>query len=315
VLEIDDLRKSYGDVDALNGVSLDVARGEIVALLGPNGAGKTTLVSIVAGLRRADAGAVTVDGIDALARPKEALRRIGLAPQDLGVFPVVKVRHNLELMAGLAGMSRRQAEARIGDVADVLGLTPLLDRLAGSLSGGQKRRLHTAMALVHRPALLLLDEATSGADVQTRSDILDLIKQLAGEGCAVLYSTHYLHEVETLTASVAILDAGRMIARGELDALIGSYGASAVELVFDGPAPALTAPEPVSRNGSVVRIISSTPAVTAAAALAELGPERDRLRSVEIVRPSLESVFLALTGRRYADVPISLEEPAGVPAP
>jgi ABC-2 type transport system ATP-binding protein len=167
VLHIAGLRKSYGAEQALRGVDLDVGQGEIVALLGPNGAGKTTLVSIVAGLRRADAGVVEVAGIDALRRSKEVRRLLGIAPQDTGIYPVVSVRQNLMLFGELSGLRRREVRGRVDEVAEALAITDLLDRQAGTLSGGQKRRLHTAIAFMHRPRLLLLDEATTGADVQT----------------------------------------------------------------------------------------------------------------------------------------------------
>ena len=200
MLHIEALRKSYGEVVALQGVDMDVSAGEIVSLLGPNGAGKTTIVSIVAGLRRADGGVVKVDGLDALRRSSEVRRRIGLAPQDLGIYPVVSVRNNFRLFGRLAGLGDRELRTRIDEVAEALDITDLLDRQGGTLSGGQKRRVHTAIALLHRPRLLLLDEATTGADVETRGHILDLVRELAAQGSAVLYSTDYLQEVEDLGA-------------------------------------------------------------------------------------------------------------------
>src|SRR6266540_4629885 len=166
MLHIRGLCKAYGDLKALQGVDLDVRAGEIVALLGPNGAGKPTLVSIVAGLRRADAGVVEVDGLDARRRSAEVRRRIGLAPQDTGIYPVVSVRRNLLLFGELAGLGRAELRRRIDEVAEALDITELLDRQAGKLSGGQKRRLHSAIALLHRPRLLLLAGATTGAKLE-----------------------------------------------------------------------------------------------------------------------------------------------------
>ena len=231
------LVKSYGEVHALRGVDLDVRRGEIVGLLGPNGAGKTTLVSIVAGLRRPDAGTVTVDGIDVLTHPHRARLRLGLAPQDTGVYPVVTVRNNLKLFGEIAGLRGSTLNRRIGDVAESLDIVDLLDRKAGNLSGGQKRRLHTAIALLHEPPLLLLDEATTGTDVATRKHLLELIGRLAAAGAAVLYSTHYLHEVEELGARVAIIEEGQVIARGAFTEMIAKHGGAAVELAFDALHP------------------------------------------------------------------------------
>ena len=299
MLHIEGLRKSYGEVVALSGVDLDVAAGEITSVLGPNGAGKTTIVSIVAGLRRADAGVVEVGGMDALARRSEVRRRIGLAPQDLGIYPVVSVRRNLQLFGRLAGLSERELRTRIDEVADALDITGLLDRQGGTLSGGQKRRLHTAIALLHRPELLLLDEATTGADVETRGHILDIVRRLAAEGSAVLYSTHYLQEVEDLNANVALLDEGRVIARGGVRDLIAAHAGAVVELTFAGGVPDLNADGDVRVEGNRARITTSDPAGTLSTVIPRL--PAGVLDSVEILRPNLEAVYLTLTGRRYEE--------------
>jgi ABC-2 type transport system ATP-binding protein len=299
VLHVEGLKKAYGDVVALQGVDLDVAQGEIVSLLGPNGAGKTTLVSIVAGLRRADAGTVEVDGLDALAHSVEVRKRIGLAPQELGLYPVVSVRQNLLLFGRLAGLSQSQIRTGIDDVAHALSITDLLDRKAGELSGGQKRRVHTAIALLHRPPLLLLDEATTGADVETRGHILDLVRKLAADGSAVLYSTHYLQEVEDLGATVALLDDGRVIARGSVDELIAAHAVPVVELMFDGSVPSIDVNGRATVDGNNLRVPTEDPAHTLAAVIPQL--PAGSLASVDILRPNLEAVYLALTGRRYEE--------------
>jgi ABC-2 type transport system ATP-binding protein len=302
VLRIEGLKKSYGDIVALRGVDVEVRPGEIVSLLGPNGAGKTTLVSIVAGLRRPDSGSVTVAGLDALAQPRAARRLIGLAPQDLGIYPIVTVRQNLELFGELSGLRGRQLAARVDDVAQGLRIEDLLSRPAGELSGGQKRRLHTAIALLHRPKLLLLDEATAGADVETRGHLLDLVRELAAEGSAVLYSTHYLHEVESLSAYVVLLEQGAVIARGTVRDLVAAHGHAAVEFRFDGEAPTLPSGSldgRTERHGDILRIATGDPGTALAEAIPALGTETRRLRAVHIVPADLEAVYLSLTGRRY----------------
>jgi ABC-2 type transport system ATP-binding protein len=300
VLHIAGLRKAYGGEPALRGVDLDVAEGEIVALLGPNGAGKTTLVSIVAGLRKADDGVVEVAGVDALRRSREVRRLLGLAPQDTGIYPVVSVRNNLTLFGELSGLTRRDARRRADEVAEALAITDLLDKQAGRLSGGQKRRVHTAIAFMHRPRLLLLDEATTGADVETRAHILELVRRLAAQGSAVLYSTHYLAEVGSLTgASVAILDVGRVIARGGVAELVAAHAVPVLELTFHGEPPVLALPEVVVVDPRRLRVPAPDPAATLVAVLPDIPP--GLLESVEIVRPDLEAVYLALTGRRYEE--------------
>ena len=251
----------------------------------------------MAGLRRADSGTVEVDGLDALSRSADVRRNIGLAPQDTGIYPVVSVRGNLRLFGELAGLGRAELRARIDEVAEALDITDLLDRQAGKLSGGQKRRVHTAIAMLHRPKLLLLDEATTGADVETRGHILELVRQLAADGSAVLYSTHYLAEVETLRSDVAILDDGQVIARGNVDELVRAHAVPVVELTFDGEVPRLVTGDGAQVEGNRLRL----PAPDPAQALVEVVPQvpPGSLTSVEIVRPNLEAVYLALTGRRY----------------
>jgi ABC-2 type transport system ATP-binding protein len=309
-LLVEGLTKSYGTTRALDGVDLCVEAGTILGLLGPNGAGKTSLVSIVAGLRRPDAGRVEVCGIDVTRSPQQTRGLIGIAPQDTGVYLSLRVRDNLRFFAGLAGLSRAQMTARIDEVASALGLTALLDRRATQLSGGEKRRLHTAIALLHRPALVLLDEPTTGADVVTRQQILDLVRGLADDGSAVVYSTHYLPEIETLDADVAFIDRGRIVARGSVAELVRTHGTSALELTFVDAVPMSARFDGAIVDGTTVRIPGGDPAARAAELLPRLGADARLLSSIEIVRPSLESVYLTVTGRRYASepaAPVSLE--------
>jgi ABC-2 type transport system ATP-binding protein len=259
-------------------------------------------VSIIAGLRRPDAGEVLVDGVDAVADPRAARRRLGLAPQETGIYPTVSVRENLTFFGELADVRGPDLVRRIDEVAAALELTDLLDRQPRALSGGEKRRVHTAMAMLHRPPLLLLDEPTTGVDVLTRARLLEAVQRLATEdGTAVCYSTHYLPEVEGLGASVAIIDRGRMIARGSVAGLVAEHADAVLELTFAGDAPALDVAAPTEALGSVLRIHTGDPAAFLPVVINRLGDSTSRLRGVEILRPSLESVFLSLTGRRYDD--------------
>jgi ABC-2 type transport system ATP-binding protein len=298
MLDVQGLSKAYGSRQALDSVDLEVAAGEITALLGRNGAGKTTLVSIVAGLRSPDAGRVVIGGIDARAEPRRARATLGLAPQETGVYPTLSCRDNLRLFAGLAELGRREARAAIDELAESLGLTELLDRRAKELSGGERRRLHTAIALISRPALVLLDEPTVGADVQTRSQLLRVVRDLARDGAAVVYSTHYFPEVAELDASVAILERGRMLARGSIGAVIADHSVGTVELMFSGPAPDLARLAPndsVSTSGPRVLIKTHDPATVSATILAGLGTHAVNLRDLKVSQPSLETAFRQLT--------------------
>ena len=300
MLKVRGVHKRYGAVEALRGVDLEVTAGEICALVGPNGAGKTSLVSIIAGLRRPDGGEVEVGGLDVTRHRQEVGRLLGLASQELAIYPSIKVRDSLVLYAELAGLRGAEMRRRVEETAEALGITDLLGRQGNALSGGQKRRLHTAMALVHRPPLLLLDEPTVGADIESRRQLLDLVRRLAAEGAAVCYSTHYLPEVEALDATVAILEAGRVIARGELARLLADHAEPAVELQFQGPAPRHLSGAPGAViDGDRVRIPASDPAATAAAILTSLRPDDPALAGLEVIHPTLESVYLTLAGRRY----------------
>ena len=167
------------------------------------------------------------------------------------------------------------------------------------MSGGQKRRLHTAIALLNDPPLILLDESTTGADVETRQALLELVKDLARRGSAVLYSTHYLQEVETLDASVVIIEHGRVIARGTVDALVSTNGGAVVELTFDGLPPGAIGRYEVTVDGSVARVSTDRPGGSIPDILSALGADASRLTDIEIIRPSLETVYLGLTGHRY----------------
>jgi ABC-2 type transport system ATP-binding protein len=196
-------------------------------------------------------------------------------------------------------MRRAEQRERIDEIADALGLEALLDRRAAELSGGERRRLHTAIALLHRPPLVLLDEPTTGADVRTRSQILQFVRRLADDGSAIVYSTHYLHEIEELDAFVTFIDAGRIVATGSTAELVRRYGSSALELTFAHDVPAVACVEGARVDGSTVRIPATDPAITAAELLPRLGSHAAELRSIEVVRPNLESVFLTVTGRRF----------------
>jgi ABC-2 type transport system ATP-binding protein len=297
-----DLHKRYGSIHALSGVDLDVRPGEIVALLGPNGAGKTTLVSIIAGLLTPDSGTVEINGITTGPQLRTLPRQVGLAPQEIAIYPTVSVRDNLRFFGELAGLRRSRLRQRIAAVALTFSLTELLDRKGQHLSGGEARRLHTAMIVLHSPPLLLLDEPTAGLDVEARNELLMVIKTLAEDGCAIVYSTHYLYEVEQLEVpTVAILVEGRIAAYGPIPRLVATHGgAASVELRFSRACPQLDLPEGALQiSGDAIRVPAThSPAATAASLLQTLDGAGSALREVRLIEPSLESAFLAVTADR-----------------
>ncbi|WP_226900123.1 ABC transporter ATP-binding protein [Nonomuraea phyllanthi] len=267
-----DLVKRYGTVQALDGFTLSVAPGEIVGLLGHNGAGKTTFVEIVSNLVRPDGGRVSIDG-----KPPSAARgEVGVAPQHIALYPSATVREHLELYGRLAGLRRAALRAAMEELSVVLRLTELLDRRAGKLSGGQQRRTQAASALVHRPALLLLDEPTAGADLETRQAMLDVVKQRAGEGAAVVYTTHYLPELTELQATIAVARDGRIIARGACDDLLQGLPGE-VRVTLD--------------DQEEIALSTSDPATT----LIDLLRRVDRpVTAVDVRNPSLDDLYRSL---------------------
>ena len=316
MLVAEGLTKSYGDIHALRGASMHVAEGQIVSLLGRNGAGKTTMLSIIAGLLRPDRGAVTIGGIDALADVEAAARLLGIAPQETGVYGVLTVRQNLEFFGELSGMDKATRSTRAEEVAERLGLAPLLDRKGGQLSGGETRRLHTACALVHAPRLLMLDEPTVGADVTTRLQIIEAVRELAADGAAVVYTTHYLPEVVSLEADLVIIDNGQVLAAGSQGELIDQHRISGVQFEAIGDLPeSLTkhAGFAVSRQGPDRWQVLGD--IDMAQLLDHFGDDTGRLRSVESLQPDLETVFLAVTGNRIDDESADKEQAqAGQPS-
>lgn len=236
-LVVDGISKTFiqgaTEVCALDEVSLEVSSGEIVALLGNNGAGKSTLMSIIAGLIPTDAGTVHVEGVCVTDNGGQPSAELGLAPQDEALYPTLSVRQNLHYFGRLSGLSGAELKTRIEEVAGHLLLREQLDRLASTLSGGQRRRLHTGLALMHRPTVLLLDEPTVGVDIDARGELLDFVRSIAAQGAAVLYSTHQLHEVERLGARVVIIDSGRLLANTSVAELIAIWAPPLVTLRLD----------------------------------------------------------------------------------
>ena len=290
-LEARDIRKSYGRHNVLRGVDLHVESGQILGLLGRNGAGKSTLITILCGLRRADSGSISICGH----RPSsaEAAQSIGYAPQELGIYPDLSVAQNLAAFGELHGLGRREAASRAGEVMELLGLAEKRGQRASHLSGGQQRRLHAGMAIMHRPRLVFMDEPTVGADVEARSQILGAVRQLAQDGAAVVYTSHYLAEFEELGSDIAILNEGRIVASGTLEEIISRHGSAEVTLEFDRPVPPI---DGWSTEGTTLRRIGdeADPGIRIGEALSSPALEGTRLTDVRIEQASLHNAYLQI---------------------
>ena len=290
-LEAQGIYKSYGTHKVLRGVDLRVEPGQILGLLGRNGAGKSTLITILCGLKRADSGSVRVCGKNPAAHNIGQL--LGYAPQDLGIYPDLSVAQNLAAFGELHGLGRREAASRAGEVMELLGLTEKRGQRASHLSGGQQRRLHAGMAIMHRPRLVFMDEPTVGADVEARSQILRAVRQLADEGAAVVYTSHYLAEFEELGSDIAILNEGRVVASGTLEEIVSHHGRAEVTLEFDRPVPAIAG---WSADGRTLRHIGdeADPGSRIGEALASPALQGARLMDVRITQASLHNAYLQI---------------------
>lgn len=312
-LQVNDLWKRYGsgqkEVVALRGVDLQVGPREIVALLGNNGAGKSTLMSICAGVLTADSGTVLVHGASSDQHRRVGRSPVGLAPQEESLYPTLTVRQNLTYFGRIAGLRGGELADRAANVASSLQITELLDRTASTLSGGQRRRLHTGIALMHEPTVILLDEPTVGVDIDARADLLRFVSGLATAGAAVLYSTHQLNEVEAIADRVVVIDAGRILASGTAESLVSEHSRHVAEFVFDSEsvdmmdAPIAPIHEMDRLPAGAVRIgLSLERPDVHVGELVDALSDRDRksLVSASVRGPSLESAYLEITRQSRA---------------
>ena len=288
MLHVHGLTKTYRTIRALDGLDLTVVAGEVTGLIGHNGAGKTTLVEIIAGLVRPDDGTVQVADVDAVRHPRAARALVGIAPQEQALYLPASARENLRMFAALRGLRPRAAAREIDELVAELALDDAVDRPVGLLSGGQRRRVQAASALLGHPPLLLLDEPTVGADPATRHALLAAVRRRAADGAAIVYTTHYLPELVDLDATLAVVRTGRVVARGtQRDLLAGLPARLEIELADPVP-PGLHALGHVTGRTLVIR--TATPTRTLAA-LAAAGHE---LVSVDVHHADLDDLFAAL---------------------
>jgi ABC-2 type transport system ATP-binding protein len=307
-VEVQGLSKTYpGDVHAVRGIDFDVSPGEVFGLLGPNGAGKSTTIGMLTGTVAPTAGSARLAGRDVVADPLAARRASAVVFQESVVDRPLTGRRNLEIHARLWGVDSGTAAARIREVVDAFGLCGVIDRSVESYSGGQRRRLELARALVSDPQILFLDEPTVGLDPRIRYELLDLIAGLRRRGeMTVVLTTHYLEEAERLCDRVAIIHDGRIVALDAPDVLLGTLGTELLEMRVDGdPVTALSvlrdggvaADDAFSVGGMLTVPLHGSPAQAAVLAVTELGVSTTELTTR---RPTLDDIYLKLTGGRLA---------------
>jgi ABC-2 type transport system ATP-binding protein len=299
-----DLRKQYGDVEALTGFDVAVPPNLVYGLLGPNGAGKSTTVRILSTLTRPSSGQAVVAGFDVARAPGEVRKVIGLAGQDATLDDKLTARENLRIFGRLSRLGVRGARRRADELLERFDLAAAGDRLTGTYSGGMRRRLDLVASLLRAPAVLFLDEPTTGLDVRSRMEIWDAVRELVADGTTVLLTSQYLEEVDQLAAAVGVIDHGRLVAEGspaQLKALIGSRIDVVVESV-DHLTNAMAVLERLTghrpeADGSRIVVAAVDPVPTLPRIVRELDASGAVVRDVGIREPSLDDVFLALTGK------------------
>jgi len=280
MLNFENVRKQYGAVVAVDGLTLTVNCGEVLGLLGPNGAGKSTSVNLAVGLLAPDGGRVAVNGRNP--RDPDARQRLGVAPQALALYDMLSGRENLRFFGQMYGLTGAKLAERVRWALDFVGLAERADDRVGAYSGGMKRRLNLAAALVHDPELILLDEPTVGVDPHSRNQIFENILELKRLGRTLIYTTHYMEEAERLCDRVAIIDHGKLLALGSVDALLATHGARPTLIVQTSSGEERI--ETTDPLGALNRLAASC-----------------TVQSFHLERATLEQVFLHLTGRSLRD--------------
>ncbi len=305
---VDDVVKRYGSLSALDHVDFEIGQGEILGLLGPNGAGKTTAIRALAGLVPIDSGSVELFGKAQRSGAMDLKRRMGLVTQEITVFEDLTARENLEFFGSLYGLKGAALRLRIAETLDFVGLTEYADKRPKKYSGGMKRRLNIACALTHAPEFLIMDEPTVGIDPQSRNHILESVRALRARGTTILYSSHYMEEVQAIATRVVIMDQGHVIAQGTVDELVERiHYEECVHLEVGSPAEglpdkirAIPGVKQVRNEGKALIIVSETGSDNLDRIL-KAAHDSGGVRSLQSEKPTLEDVFLTLTGKSLRD--------------
>jgi ABC-2 type transport system ATP-binding protein len=302
MIKVENLKKRFGNVVALDDVSFEVNKGETFGLLGPNGAGKTTAINILCGLTRPDQGTVSLDGKTDPTVPEVRLS-LGVVPQTVALYEELSAQENLRFFGRIYGLSGRKLKERISNCLEIAGLSQRSKERISKYSGGMKRRLNMACSLLHEPPILLLDEPTVGVDPQSRNLIFDTIEEWKKQGRTIIYTTHYMEEAERLCDRVAILDHGKILDIDSVANLIKRHGGpSHIEAEFEEKPDAekikpFVDDKDIQIKENVIRFKTSQPMES----LAKLNRSGFRFRTLKVQTANLEDVFLNLTGRRLRD--------------
>jgi ABC-2 type transport system ATP-binding protein len=299
------LGKDYGTRVAVDALDLEIPRGQILGLLGPNGAGKTTTISMACGVVTPSRGHVLIEGIELATQPREAKAKLGLVPQELAIYPELDAIQNLEYFGALHRLRGAELRRRIAWALEVAGLSDRARDVTGKYSGGMKRRLNLAAGVLHRPNLLVLDEPSVGVDPQSRHHIFETVRALAKDGMTIVYTSHYMEEVEQLCDQIAIMDGGKLVAVGSLQDLLNEHARGGLELELHGnlKAGALAAAAHVAITQPPDRpnVLRCEPPAALGPLLTAIEAAGATVARITSYESSLEAVFLRLTGKALRD--------------
>jgi len=304
LLEAEQVVKAYGSIQALKEASLQVREGVCFGLLGPNGAGKSTMMKLITGILQPDRGSIRVFGRDNRQQIDAIRSQVGYVPQEITLHDELSAVQNLRFLGQMQGVRGAELQRRLEEGLAQVGLTERAKDRVGTYSGGMKRRVNLLGALLHQPRLVILDEPTVGIDPQSRHLIFEMIRELRGRGTTIIYSTHYMEEVEALCDDVAIIDHGRVIAQDSLRGLLDQHASRTIYVEADGleQAPAaLAGVGEIAAKGRGWLLQSEEPIAIMAQLAARLAEQGKRVQALELQQPSLESVFLKLTGTQLRD--------------
>ncbi|MBT9251321.1 ABC transporter ATP-binding protein [Bacillus halotolerans] len=311
MLQVENIKKAYGKKTIVKGISFSLKKGESFGLLGPNGAGKSTTISLISGLVPLDGGEITVGGYAIGKDTNKAKQKIGIVPQEIALYPTLAAQENLVFWGKMYGLTHGEAKKRSAEVLEYVGLTERAKEKIETFSGGMKRRINIGAALMHKPELLIMDEPTVGIDPQSRNHILETVKQLNETGMTVIYTSHYMEEVEYLCDRIGIIDQGEMIAIGTKNDLCSRLGGDTIiQMTVSGAdegflsavrSLAYVNDVTVSESELKIEVAAAHHEKVVTSLLTEAAAHQTNLLSLQVQEPNLERLFLNLTGRTLRD--------------
>lgn len=309
MLKVENLYKEFGNIKAVNSISFEVKKGQVFGLLGPNGAGKSTIISMISTLIEPTKGDILFEGKSILKDSKSIRQKLGVVPQDIALYPTLTGYDNLSFWGSVYGLKGSDLKKRILDVSDIIGLNGRLKDRVDKYSGGMKRRLNIGAALLHKPELLIMDEPTVGIDPQSRNHILDTVLELNKQGMTIIYTSHYMEEVEYLCNELCIMDEGNIIAYGSQQELVDlvkektqiNLKLNKIDDVVINSLKEIHGVHDVKITENVINLFGSSTDVLLADIIAKITENGWLIETIDVKKPNLESVFLHLTGKALRD--------------